>query len=397
MRGSSSLALLDQLGQLRDDLVHVADDAEVAEFEDRRVRVLVDRDDHVRALHADLVLDRAADAERDVQLRRDDLAGLADLRAVGVPAGVDDRARRADRAAERLRELFRQREVLGCAEATAAGDDDVGVLDRRADLLLRLLADDLRGGTVRLELRLDLLDLRLAAARRGGVEAAGAEERDPRRRRPPDVDVDGVLQRRALAGEVAREVDEIPVEAGVEACGEAGRDIGGEHRVREQDGFVAVLLHDLREHVDARLRECLLELFCLGDENLPGAELARFARERLRVLADDDGGDVCVAEGGRLREDAERALLELVAVLLEEDEDARTRRFSTRKSRIAWALSPPESSTLRASPRDGGSLSAATVVRLPCSPACAASTPRSASVSVSNGFFFAPMIPLSEG
>ena len=96
-----ALALVHELGQLRHDLVHVADDAEVAELEDRRVRILVDRDDHVRALHADLVLDRAGDAERDVELRRHDLARLPDLRRVRVPARVDDGARRADGAAER--------------------------------------------------------------------------------------------------------------------------------------------------------------------------------------------------------------------------------------------------------------------------------------------------------
>src|SRR4051812_6424069 len=75
-----------ELGQLRDDLVEVADDAEIRVLEDRRVRVLVDRDDHVRALHADLVLDRARDPDGDVELRRDRLPGLADLRRVRVPA-----------------------------------------------------------------------------------------------------------------------------------------------------------------------------------------------------------------------------------------------------------------------------------------------------------------------
>src|SRR5687767_11775238 len=49
----------DELGQLGDDLVQVADDAEVAEVEDGRVRVLVDRDDRAGAVHPDLVLDRA--------------------------------------------------------------------------------------------------------------------------------------------------------------------------------------------------------------------------------------------------------------------------------------------------------------------------------------------------
>src|SRR6188508_702430 len=43
--GSAALLGLDGLGQLRHDLVQVADHAEVAELEDRRVLVLVDRED----------------------------------------------------------------------------------------------------------------------------------------------------------------------------------------------------------------------------------------------------------------------------------------------------------------------------------------------------------------
>ena len=73
---------------------------EVGELEDRRVRVLVDRDDVLRGLHADLVLDRAGDAGGQVELRRDGLARLADLRRVRVPAGVDHRAGGGDGAAQ---------------------------------------------------------------------------------------------------------------------------------------------------------------------------------------------------------------------------------------------------------------------------------------------------------
>ena len=90
------------------DLVHVADDAEVGDPEDRRLAVLVHRDDVVGALHADHVLGGAGDAERDVELRLHDLAGLADLLRVGHPAGVDDRTRRARRALEQLGELRRR-------------------------------------------------------------------------------------------------------------------------------------------------------------------------------------------------------------------------------------------------------------------------------------------------
>src|SRR3954469_16906623 len=56
------------LGELRDDLVQVADHAEVGELEDRGVGVLVDRDNVLGRLHPDLVLDRAADARRQVEL-----------------------------------------------------------------------------------------------------------------------------------------------------------------------------------------------------------------------------------------------------------------------------------------------------------------------------------------
>ena len=61
---------LDRVGQLGHDLVEVADDPEVRELEDRRIRVLVDRDDVLRGLHPDLVLDRAGDPGGEVELGR---------------------------------------------------------------------------------------------------------------------------------------------------------------------------------------------------------------------------------------------------------------------------------------------------------------------------------------
>src|SRR3954464_7155974 len=88
----AALLGLDGLGELGQDLVEIADDPEVGELEDRSVRVLVDRHDVLRGLHADLVRDGARDARREVQLRRDRLAGLPDLAGVRVPAGVDHRA-----------------------------------------------------------------------------------------------------------------------------------------------------------------------------------------------------------------------------------------------------------------------------------------------------------------
>ena len=85
------------------DLEQVADDDQVGELGDRRVRVAVDRDDRLGGLHPDLVLDRAADPEREVERRLHDLAGLADLLGVRDPARVDRGPGRPDRAAERRR------------------------------------------------------------------------------------------------------------------------------------------------------------------------------------------------------------------------------------------------------------------------------------------------------
>src|SRR5260221_12431544 len=57
----------------RYDLEQVADDTVVGDFEDRRIGILVDGDDGARAFHADQMLNRAGDAEREVPLRRDRL------------------------------------------------------------------------------------------------------------------------------------------------------------------------------------------------------------------------------------------------------------------------------------------------------------------------------------
>src|SRR5436189_4304198 len=109
---SAALLRLYGLRQLRQDLVEVADDAEIGELEDRGVRVLVDGEDVLRALHPDLVLDRAGDARGQIELRRHGLPGLPDLGRVRVPAGVDNGAGRGDGAPERPRQLLGELEVV---------------------------------------------------------------------------------------------------------------------------------------------------------------------------------------------------------------------------------------------------------------------------------------------
>src|SRR4029079_8411166 len=102
-------------------------EADVRDLEDRRFLVLVDRDDDLRILHSGEVLNRARNADRDIDVLSDDLAGLPGLVVVRRIAGVDRAARRADRRAELVGKRVEQRmELLGAAERAAARDDDSG-------------------------------------------------------------------------------------------------------------------------------------------------------------------------------------------------------------------------------------------------------------------------------
>ena len=315
-----ALPRADELGQLRDDLVQVADDAEVAELEDGCVRVLVDRDDHVRALHAHLVLDCTGDPAGNVELRRDGLAGLADLGRVRVPARVDDRARRGDRAAERLRQFLHQSKILRAAEATAAGDDDVGVLDRRAALLLVRLLEHRRLRREVLELDRELGDLGLARVAVDGLERAGTDQREPGLALPADLDVDRVAEGRPRPDERAvplLEVDEVPVQAGVEPGGEAGRDIGRRARTRRRA--------PCRSRLPSTTCSSTSTRGCGRGASRAGSSATQTlpAPWALPASARDPGARdhaVGVAERRRLGQHAERALLDLAVVVLEEDE-----------------------------------------------------------------------------
>jgi hypothetical protein len=76
-----------------------------------------DRDDRLRGLHAGFVLDRARDAESDVQLGRHRHPGLTDLVRVRDVPGIHGGPRGAHSRAEGIGELFDERELLGRAES----------------------------------------------------------------------------------------------------------------------------------------------------------------------------------------------------------------------------------------------------------------------------------------
>jgi hypothetical protein len=124
------------------DLEQVADHDEIGELGDRGVGIAVHRDDRLRGLHPDLVLDGAADPEREVELRLDDLARLTDLLGVRDPARVHCGARRPDGATELRRQLLDDPEALRPTHAAAARDDDPSLLDRGRDRRGRHAVDD---------------------------------------------------------------------------------------------------------------------------------------------------------------------------------------------------------------------------------------------------------------
>src|ERR1700691_1627115 len=90
---SHYLTLAPDLGELRGKFrqrrIKIRDQAVVGDLEDRRLLVLVDGDDDLRILHPRQMLDRARDADRNIEIRRHHLAGLADLPVIGGVTGVD--------------------------------------------------------------------------------------------------------------------------------------------------------------------------------------------------------------------------------------------------------------------------------------------------------------------
>src|SRR5262249_16561003 len=87
--GSRGLQLLHFLGELGQGLEEVGDQSVVGHLEDRSLLVLVDGDDDLGVLHARQVLDRAGDADCDVQGGGDHLPGLTNLEVVRHEAGLD--------------------------------------------------------------------------------------------------------------------------------------------------------------------------------------------------------------------------------------------------------------------------------------------------------------------
>src|SRR4029453_11975861 len=122
----SALLLFHRGSQLGHDLEEIPHDAVVGNLEDRGFLVLVDRNDGLAVLHAGEMLDRAGDADGDIEVRRHHLAGLADLVVVGHVARVDGGAAGAKAGTKLVGQGLEHLEVLAACQATAARDDDLG-------------------------------------------------------------------------------------------------------------------------------------------------------------------------------------------------------------------------------------------------------------------------------
>ena len=209
-----------------------------------------------------------------MQSRRDRLAGLADLRGVRVPAGVDDCPRGAATAPP-----MRQRSSTSLKPGGRARGPRRRSRRHPRSTALALGVRALDHGRRRrkaLERDVDLLDLRGSAGAgllriegAGHGSAQGGSGASRRRH-------DRVAERRALPDQVPvllDEVGEIPVQARLEPGREPGSDVGREDGGREEHGVEAAVLDDRRE---ASTRGCgsgASELRLVDDQHLGGAEL----------------------------------------------------------------------------------------------------------------------------
>src|SRR5215467_14576760 len=134
--------LTECLGQFGDHLVEIRDQAIIGDLENRRVLVLVDRDDHLGVLHPGEMLNCAGDADRDIKFRRHHLAGLPDLPVVRRISRIHRGARGADAGTELVGErLDIFGEILAALHRSSPGNDDLGRGQFGAIAFRDLLAD----------------------------------------------------------------------------------------------------------------------------------------------------------------------------------------------------------------------------------------------------------------
>ena len=212
--------------------------------------------------------------------------------------------------------LLEQRERIRRAEAAATGDDDVGVLDR-GPLDSSCVCSTSVASVEKSENSGRLLDLGASAGLRG-VQRAGADDPEPRGVRPADVDQDRVTERGAFADELLA-LDRRSVRSQLSpASSRAARPAAisaASTEAAKRTASGARLLDERGERIHPRLGQRRREFLILGHAHL----VAPVGTGTLRVGAPRERRRSPRRER-RLRENAEPALLELAAVVLEKDE-----------------------------------------------------------------------------
>src|SRR5690606_31052234 len=291
-------------GQLRYDLEQIAHQAVIGYLEDRRFLVLVDRNNDLGVLHARQVLDGTGDADGDVQLRRNDLAGLADLHVVGYEAGVHRGTRGTDTGAQLVGQFVQHLEVVAVLHAAATGDHDLGTGQFGTVGLGQLLADE--GGGAGVVGGADGFNGGTAPFGGDGVEAGGAHGDDLDRRVGLDGG-DGVTGiDRALEGVGAFHGDDLGDLVDIQQGSDARQVVRAVGAGRGQDGAVAVA--DLGDQQGDVLRQQVgvggvVGPQHLGDTGDPGGGVGHGAttgtgHQHLDVATDGLGSSHGVQGGG---------------------------------------------------------------------------------------------------
>ena len=94
------------------------------------MRIFVHRNDYLRALHPDQVLDGARNSNSHIEGRRHRTARLADLVRGGYPSFFNGAPRRTYCPIHQLGDLFDQRKVFRLAQPAPSRDNDIGALKK---------------------------------------------------------------------------------------------------------------------------------------------------------------------------------------------------------------------------------------------------------------------------
>src|SRR6266702_2595170 len=232
----------------------------------------------------------------------------------------------------------------------------------------------------------------------------GAHRDDRRPPRDPGVDGRRAAEDRLLGDRAVvagGEVHRVGEQSGVRLDREPGRELLAFGRARQQDEGRRLLLDELGEQRGRRRDDVVVEGRVGGDIDAGRAELRTALPPFLGPRPGPHHGGL--AEPAGQRDQLVGDLLHLAVRVLREHKDLSHAAFPPQMNfcaaRNSAALTPPSPSSLTTMPASRGGLCAklTTSVAAAPRPTWAGSSPASATLSTSTGFFLAAMIPLNDG